>query len=568
MLSKKEFDELFDALNGADFNRLEELSKKAISNNPKEANAYYFLAEAFYLKKDVVNAEICLAKAIELEPENASFLLRLAKQKELEGDSEDANLLYRKAYSLAPDNSEVAVGLAKYYLFEEQEYDEAHELIDSALKSHSDHAVLLYLKAQAFKLNDEFEDALEYIDLSLQNSKTENALVTKINILLEIGSQESIIDAHSELLEFMGNQGKEFKLNYAAYLIGENIFDKSIEILNSLIDEAEGFNIQLSGMLALAFAGNQNYDKAIELYTQMLDHNSEESQYYISRGEAFQAKADYDAAIKDYKMALSRMQADNQLVINEKLGELYFEQKAYGKAIEQFTQLSKVDWYAKSGFFLLGKAFFAAGKKKEAYDALNKASKLKNREAKQFLSENYSKQLGQIKEKILVKFEKEFDKNKKSAILNNLYGKLCKIDVYKNKFDKNIPKEMVDALRTSLADTFYIFTSKGFFCYNNIDQLSFSSTFRIEDEDEEDVLLDVFGLDKSGTQYQMNVSMEGNNAIIEPQKLKTNTIVLKLIDPTKISNADIKLVNKYASKNDLSFLGNESQDLINKIFGK
>ena len=117
MLSKNEQNALNEALRSANFQRLEDLAKQAVSTYPQEASAYYYLAEAYFLKKKWDNAALCLVKAIELEPDNTDYILRLARQKELEGAAEDANLLYRKAYAITPNKPAVIIALVKYYLF-------------------------------------------------------------------------------------------------------------------------------------------------------------------------------------------------------------------------------------------------------------------------------------------------------------------------------------------------------------------------------------------------------------------------------------------------------------------
>jgi tetratricopeptide (TPR) repeat protein len=565
MLSNNELNALNKALKAADSQRLEDLAKQAVSRYPKQASTYYYLAEAYFLQEKGQNAAACLAKAIELAPDNADYLLRLARQRELEGAQEDAYLLYRKAYALAPNQASVIVGFVKYYLFEEQDSEAAMPLLQEALQSFPENAALHYLQAQAFKMDDELDEALIFINKSLAIAGSEAAFVLKINLLLQLGEQADVLKTQQQLIAFLGKEASAYQYNFAQYLMGIERFDEAIPILQELSAKTS-YQTPADHLLALAYVGQRRFTDAIDLYTQLMQQQGVEAGLLTSRAEAYQACESYDLAIQDFEAALQLLEGEDCLLINEKLGHLYYQKGAFQQAIEQYKGLTTVDWYAKSGYFYLGKTLYAAESKKEAFEMLQKAVKRQHREAAHFLEQYFAPQLQQLKMRVLQKNEAAFASNAQSTILQALSGKLCRIDVYKNTFDKNTPKPILNAVRTALQETFYVFSPRGMFCYNNIDQLSFCSTFRIIEEEAEDLLLEVFELDKSNRSYQLNISIEDDLVVLEPQKLKANSIVLKCIAPSQLSKSDLKLVQKYASKQDLAFLGEEVADLVEAVF--
>ncbi len=564
MLSKNEQNALNEALRSANFQRLEDLAKQAVSTYPQEASAYYYLAEAYFLKKKWDNAALCLVKAIELEPDNTDYILRLARQKELEGAAEDANLLYRKAYAITPNKPAVIIALVKYYLFEEEDTEAADLMLEEGLKAFPEHATLLYLKAQQLKIDEDNEDALEYLDKSLAVAASEAAFVSKINLLIQANEQEAVIKTQQQLIAYLDKEGTAYQVNFAQYLMSVERFEEAIPILQQLSQNTR-YQITAQEMLALAYKGQGQYKLSIEQYTQLLQ-GGQRAGLLISRAEAYQANEQIDAAIEDYETALGLLAAEDRYLTLEQLGHLYYSKGLYHKSIEQYKPLTKLDWYAKSAYFYLGKAYYAAQMRKEAFEMLQQAVKRKHPQAAQFLQQHFAAQMQQVKMHVLQKNKTAFSNNAASPLLQGLFGKFCRVDVFKNTFESNTPRALIEAVQTALADTFYVFSDQGIFCYNNIDKLSFCSSYRIIEEDADDVLLEVIELDKSGKTYQLNISFEEQTVVLEPQKYKANPIVLKCIDTDKLSKNDQKLLRKYASKEDLEFLGAGVHALIQQAF--
>lgn len=564
MLSNNDQNALNSALKSANFQQLENLAKQAISSYPKEATAYYYLAEAYFLKKQWDNAALCLVKAIELDPDNTDYILRLARQKELEGAAEDANLLYRKAYAITPNKPAVIIALVKYYLFEEEDTEAADLMLEEGLKAFPEHATLLYLKAQQLKIDENNEDALEYLDKSLAVAASEAAFVSKINLLIQANEQEAVIKTQQQLIAYLDKDGTAYQVNFAQYLMSVERFEEAIPILQQLSQNIR-YQITAQEMLALAYRGQGQHKLSIEMYTQLLQ-GGQRAGLLISRAEAYQANEQIDAAIEDYETALGLLAAEDRYLTMEQLGHLYYSKGVYQKAIEQFKPLTAIDWYAKSAYFYLGKSYYAAQMRKEAFEMLQQAVKRKHSEAAKFLHQHFAAQMQQVKMHMLQKNNAAFSKNAQSPLLKGLFGKFCRVDVFKNTFDRNTPKALLEAVQTALADTFYIFSAQGIFCYNNIDKLSFYSSYRIIEEDADDVLLEVIELDKSGRTYQLNISFEEQTVVLEPQKYKANPIVLKCIEANRLSKNDQKLLQKYTSKEDIEFLGPDVRDLIQQVF--
>jgi len=94
------------------------------------------------------------------------------------------------------------------------------------------------------------------------------------------------------------------------------------------------------------------------------------------------AVGNYEAALKDYTRLNSGFDQvfsnDIQAQINHGLGQLYFKQKNYEKAIEFFTLNMKMNpeeekWLVPEAYFQAGRCMLRLGRKQEAMENFEKA---------------------------------------------------------------------------------------------------------------------------------------------------------------------------------------------------
>ena len=133
-------EELQSALENKDYNTLEELSKKAIEEMPKDGLGYFYLAEWFLGQDspDYVKAETCLAKACELETESGDYYVRFADLKESYRNYDDARILYLKALKVDETNFVALKSMGLYELRVSKMFNKAKEYFERAKNQQPD----------------------------------------------------------------------------------------------------------------------------------------------------------------------------------------------------------------------------------------------------------------------------------------------------------------------------------------------------------------------------------------------------------------------------------------------
>jgi cytochrome c-type biogenesis protein CcmH/NrfG len=553
---------LEEALQNKETATLEDLARQSIVEKPDQAEGYYFLAEASFINGQLRNAEICLGKAIELDGENLQYLLRLAVLKEEQGMSEDARLLYGKAFELEPENVKIAIGLARYAIEEAQDYEEAKEILDKAIEANADVAELYRLRAHAQILDEDADDALEDIERSLELEEHEEAYVLKVNALIELEDREALTEAYEQLIDFMGENSLEYRVHYANFLLGEEIYDKAETQLNAALKlSQQAFDLPLQGLLGLAVAGQGRHQEAIAIFDKMAEHDPKDEEIYIQRAEAKLALGDTKAALADLEQAESLLSGDNQLPIKERRAEILLENEQFEAAKALYEELSKSDFMAREGYFGLGLTAHKTGDLKTAYKALREAQKLKHPKAKTYLYEHFAKQLGQIESQLMDKYATDLAKNANSPLLQKYFGAFAKFDPYKNKLSSDLPKEVAKALLAEIEDTAFMMTDKGLLLLNPIEKRALRAIYRIEEEDEEEAVIEVIPLDGS-ERFSAIIGIEGKHLFFEAQLKKARNVGFKLIPAEKMGNKDKANLKKYVSAEELNYLGDKAAKIV------
>ena len=196
--------ELQSALDSKDYDKLEELSKKAVEEMPKDGVGYFYLAE-WYLGQsspDYVKAETCLAKACELETDSGDYYVRFADLKESYKSYDDARILYLKALKVEETNFEALKSMGLYELRVSGILDKAKEYFEKAkAQQPDDKSVNMYLADLYFEEGN-LEDALISVNLALTKEFNEDVTNILIKILFALGNSLQRIQNNPILLYF------------------------------------------------------------------------------------------------------------------------------------------------------------------------------------------------------------------------------------------------------------------------------------------------------------------------------------------------------------------------------
>ncbi len=229
-------------------------------------------------------------------------------------------------------------------------------------------------------------------------------------LLSQQDKMQDAIDAYEKSIEL--NEGKESEIVYktsfgalgTAYF-RMNVFDKAVEYLKKYlkyVNQDDMYNNRLYSIgVSLELMGNR--DEAMNYYRQarsnFTDDNEWEKHWYnelnyraqnpITFIDSMLIVADNNRAVGKLNEAMAeynKLQSgydqkftdDIYVQIYEGMGQVYFKQKDYNKAIELFKQNlnlkpNHVKWLVPDSYFQIGRCLLRLGKKEEAKEFFDKA---------------------------------------------------------------------------------------------------------------------------------------------------------------------------------------------------
>ncbi len=161
-----------------DFKNLYNDTEKLKDIYPNQSKVFFYNALALYNLKDYKNAEKTLSygKDLVIDDNNlmSKYLFYLAEVYNKQNKYEKADLSFEKALNLKKDYWEAANSYA-YYLSEKNiKPERAEELALACIKSDKDSPTYNNTYALVLYKQEKYEDALKYIEVAIENIKTEN----------------------------------------------------------------------------------------------------------------------------------------------------------------------------------------------------------------------------------------------------------------------------------------------------------------------------------------------------------------------------------------------------------
>lgn len=546
-------------------NILEAKAKDAVRIAPNEAFGYYFLAEANWQKGKYQNAEICIAKAIELAPKNAEYMLRLAVYKEGQNDLDSARLLYRKTLKLDEQNILAILGLARYYSNEADDVEQSISYLNKAIAIEPSNARLYILRAKAYLDIEEYEECVADTQQALSLEPLEDAFVLKINALVEMDAVAELKVSYQDLIKF-SPQNAEYALTFGNYLLEEGDNAAAAELFKGLLAKTEGvYSGALHGLLGLSLMGQEKYKEAIGIFDNMAKADPEDEEIYIQRSMAKQALGDTKGAIADLQEGAKYVSDSNKIPLYQKEAQLHSSLGDWAAAQQLYEQLTKDELYQAEGYLGLGQTLHQAGKLAEAFEALQQAQKLRNKEAQTYLQEHFETELKQQQESLTAQYQAEFAKNAACKILQPYFGHYHQFS-NKNKVSDKIPLDVAKELLKQVSDTALILTAQGLVLINPIEKRALSAVYRIVEEDENEVEIEVIPLNAAAS-YNAILTLNGDTLEFEPQLRKAKDIILNRTSAEKLSSKAKSNIKKYLNKADLAFLGTEVATFVKSVWG-
>lgn len=122
------------------------------------------------------------------------------------------------------------------------------------------------------------------------------------------------------------------------------------------------------------FFSNQQYEQAVEAYSEVLLTNSKNANVLYKRGRAHEALGNLDEAEKDYRSAFDLDSRDVQVLMS--LSNLYQKKKDNEMALQYASYATEIPGAPAMAFFLKGRAYHLLGNTESAMADYNAAIKI------------------------------------------------------------------------------------------------------------------------------------------------------------------------------------------------
>ncbi len=130
------------------------------------------------------------------------------------------------------------------------------------------------------------------------------------------------------------------------------------------------------------------YDRAIQDYTRAIEIDDQDAAVYTNRGNAWYHKGEYDQAIEDYTDAIKR---DNQeAAVYNNRGNAWYHKGAYDQAIQDYTDAIKRDPQDVAAYYNRGGAYAAQERYDQAIQDYTRAIDLDNQDAAAYYNRGFA----------------------------------------------------------------------------------------------------------------------------------------------------------------------------------
>lgn len=303
---------------------------KAKNANPEFIELYLALSKLYFLAGDYDSGIEELRAIIERSQENIDALTGLALMFEFKGRYDEALRFYELARKTGGINGHVA--LAKY-LFRTNDFEGGMDVINKAIESNPDSALLYELKGKALISKNEYADALETFEELEKIDPVSGYRNIRDCYLLMNSPQEALDKAEEELNK--NNQRLDVMADvssiYSAMGDRENAILNANKIIRTDPYSSLGYKI-----LAQVYLENREYQNAENVLDEAEKVSEDDTDISLMKGKLFRLKNDHASALKVYNDALGITPGHISLIFNK--GATFHEMGRINEAISEYMK--------------------------------------------------------------------------------------------------------------------------------------------------------------------------------------------------------------------------------------
>lgn len=206
----------------------------------------------------------------------------------------------------------------------------------------------------------DFDRAEEYLAKATQEDPNSiEYLQNYAMVLIQQGKLDEAIEMFKETISEK-DSGSAKKTNKYAYrglgmaYIHKKDYESAIKYFDKAlaIDTKEDWNTDINYYKANAMLLSNDVEGALEIYTKLIDDNSENYLVYQSRADVYRSKGEYSNALDDYNQALLYCEGNFEIYIG--MASCYSEMEYYDEADEALFLASLQDIETDEDKYYLG----------------------------------------------------------------------------------------------------------------------------------------------------------------------------------------------------------------------
>jgi tetratricopeptide (TPR) repeat protein len=550
------------------YDQLQELAKQAVTNYPDAAFGYAYLAQALLSEFPTphAEAELCLAKASQLDPQNTTYLAQFAALKSAQGQEEDAQLMWGKILTIDPNNVDALTARGSFQLRANENYKLAIELFNDALRIELDNSPTYLYRAEAYANLGEYDKALKDIEhaLSLEDRFNDQALLLKINVLTQLNQFDAIPALYDEILEQVDSDPAIYN-NYAQFLYERQNYAKAATMLERCTELLPEPNSHLLYTLSECYYYTQQYAKAETTIREYIELEPDILQGQLFLMDILLAQENYQAALEAAE-ALLKQGSDDTNTLDEatiKKAQALIGLGNYDKAEKTLIPIAKKTGLQKmNAYYYLGVVFDRQGHSEKAYAFMKAAIVSGHEEALAYIHANLIPTVLQMQEKALEANKASISKNKRSAFIKKIEGKLWLFKDFKSQKLEDFSADQAARIKAAFSTLSLIVTPIGLALLS--EQSEELATYHIKKEAPSGIVLDVLPLDNfPNTALKLQLLANGD---LTYSKEKGEVVVLKEVAADSIPTELKVQYQEKLKKEQLLYLGEQAMPVIEALY--
>lgn len=222
-------------------------------------------------------------------------------------------------------------------LFKEGAFEQAETELNNYILKYDAQPEVLYMKAQIASSQNNYKDALDYLEKAVAMVDNLSYLKAKADVEYHLKKYSKAISDYNEVLD-KDSLDLQAYFNRSIVYSAINEPDKALLDIQKFVQYYPDDEKALQRYAQIAYAG-KDYLTAIRIYGKLIEKYPENTEYFKLRANAYMQTHTYNYAIKDYSMALDLYPRDAEIYYQK--GMAHFRLRQMNEACAAWKRAKK-----------------------------------------------------------------------------------------------------------------------------------------------------------------------------------------------------------------------------------